>query len=153
MIAEGKSIPSFSLETDTGQTLKAKDLKGSYTVLYFYPKDNTPGCTKEACGFKKHHQKLTKQGVNVIGVSKDSVSSHQKFKQKYKLPFDLISDPDNELAQALGAYGEKKLYGKTYMGTLRSTFIIDPKGKIEKVFDKVKAATHPDEVLDYFLKK
>ncbi|MCB0326676.1 MAG: thioredoxin-dependent thiol peroxidase [Bdellovibrionales bacterium] len=150
MLEAGTSLPAFSLLNDQEQTIKKKDLLGKYTVLYFYPKDQTPGCTKEACGFKKHHRKLANRGVQVIGVSKDSIRSHQKFIDKYKLPFSLLSDPDYALAKSLGAFGEKKLYGKSYEGVIRSTFIIDPKGKIEKVFDKVKAASHPDEIMEYF---
>jgi peroxiredoxin Q/BCP len=146
MLKEGAAAPSFSLEDQDGNKVSLKDLKGKWVVLYFYPKDDTPGCTREACGFRDEQKALTKAGAVVLGVSKDSVPSHQKFAKKYKLNFPLLSDPDHEVAEKYGAWGEKTLYGRKFMGMIRSTFLIDPKGKIAKVWPKVKVDGHVEQV-------
>ena len=147
MIEVGQTIPKFSLTSDSNKTVTQDDLKNKNVILYFYPKDDTPGCTKEACGFRDHHQKLKKKSYVVIGVSKDSIASHLKFKAKYELPFMLLSDPENTLTQAIGAWGEKNMYGKKTFGVIRSTLILK-NGVVEKVYKNVKAAIHPDEVLE-----
>lgn len=150
MIKEGNAAPDFTATNTTGDTIRLKDLRGKKVVLYFYPKDDTPGCTKEACSFRDAFSKFTKQGIEVIGVSTDSEASHQKFTTKYKLPFTLLADTDHSIADAYGAYGEKKFMGRTYMGVKRMTFLIDEKGKIRKVFEKVKPEEHAREVLEAF---
>ena len=147
MLDIGDKIPPFSLTLDTGEAITDKDLKGQTTVLYFYPKDDTPGCTKEACAFRDGFSKFKRRGIRILGVSKDSVASHVKFRKKYSLPFELISDPDVELAKAFGAWGEKNMYGKKTMGVIRSTFVIDEKGKIARVYPKVKPDEHADQIL------
>jgi peroxiredoxin Q/BCP len=144
----GKKVPAFKALSTSGQTITAKDLLGTAYVVYFYPKDNTPGCTKEACSIRDHHQALKKKGVRVFGVSPDSIASHEKFIEKQNLPFELLSDPDHKMAEKFGAWGEKSMYGKTYMGIIRSTFIINKEGKIAHVFNKVKTAIHGEEILD-----
>lgn len=126
-----------------------KDFKGKKIVLYFYPKDDTPGCTKEACGFQENLNAIKSLGVEVIGISPDSINSHKKFKEKYNLNFILLSDPDKKVAESYGAYGEKKMYGKTTMGIIRSTFIIDKDGNIEKSWKNVKVEGHVMAVLNY----
>lgn len=133
-----------------GQAISLKDALGKFVVLYFYPKDDTPGCTKEACSFRDANRELTKLGVRVIGVSKDTWQSHAKFKEKYHLNFELWSDPDRNLLSAFGAWGQKKTFGKIYMGILRSTFLIDPKGKIVKVWPAVKPEGHAQAVLETY---
>jgi peroxiredoxin Q/BCP len=146
---EGKKAPDFRLTGSDGKSHALKDYKGKTVVLYFYPKDDTPGCTKEACGFRDHYAEISKHAV-VFGVSKDSIASHEKFVAKYKLPFTLLSDPDAEVMKAYGAYGEKMMYGKPVMGTIRSTVVIGPNGKIVKHWPAVKKAeTHPEEVLEF----
>ena len=127
-----------------------KELKGQKVVLYFYPKDDTPGCTKEACSFRDAWAKFKKRGIKVLGVSPDSEASHKKFETKYNLPFTLLADKDHAIADAYGVWGEKKFMGRTYMGVLRTTFLIDEKGKIKKVFEKVKPEDHANEVLEAF---
>lgn len=134
---------------EQGQSISLSDTLGKYVVLYFYPRDNTPGCTKEACSFRDANQELEKLGARVIGVSKDSVASHQGFKQKHQLNFELWSDPDHELMEAFGAWGEKSTFGKKYMGVIRSTFVIDPQGKIIKVWSAVKPIGHAEQVLKF----
>ena len=124
------------------------DLKGKITVLYFYPKDDTPGCTKEACSFRDANHMMQQRGIVVLGVSKDSINSHQKFADKYSLSFPLLADTDTTVSQLYGAYGEKTNYGKTYMGVLRKTFLIDKDGIVRKIWDKVKAEEHAQEVLE-----
>jgi peroxiredoxin Q/BCP len=151
MLKEGDKAPDFSLPDDTGSEVKLRDLKGRKVILYFYPKDDTPGCTKEACGFRDRFPKFEKANVAVYGVSRDSVESHRKFREKYSLPFPLLSDPTAALAIAFGAWGEKNLYGKKTTGILRSTFVIDGKGTIEKVYRKVKPDLHAEEILESFL--
>ena len=138
---------------ENSQETTLKSLLGKHVVLYFYPKDNTPGCTKEACSFRDFNQDIQKLGAVVIGVSKDNHKSHQKFAQKFNLNFPLWSDPDHKLMEAFGAWGEKKFMGKTYMGTIRSTFVIDPKGKIIKVWEKVKPAEHAQEIIEFLKNK
>jgi len=147
MIEEGKKAPAFSLKNHAGETVKLADFAGKHVVLYFYPKDDTPGCTKEACDFRDGHAALKKAGAVVLGVSPDPETRHTKFREKYALPFDLLADVDHAVAEKYGAWGEKSLYGKKYLGIIRSTFLIGPDGKVKKVWPKVKVAGHADEVL------
>lgn len=135
------------------KTVSLKKKLGKYVVLYFYPKDNTPGCTTEACEFRDANRDLQELGVEVIGVSKDSVASHQKFKEKHHLNFELWSDPEHKLLEAFGAWGEKKRFGKIFMGVKRSTFIINPKGTIVKVWKNVRAKGHAEKVLEFLQKE
>lgn len=149
---EGKMAPEFALQGSDGKTHSLKSYRGRTVVLYFYPKDNTPGCTKEACGFRDRHAKLAKGGVVVFGVSKDSLASHDQFIADFKLPFVLLSDPDTKVMQAYGAWGEKLMYGKPVTGTIRSTVVIGPDGKVRKHWPRVKdAEAHPDEVLAFLV--
>lgn len=148
MIEEGKKAPAFSLKDQSGQTVKLTDFSGKYVVLYFYPKDDTPGCTKEACSFRDEHSKLKKAGAVVLGVSPDDEARHVKFIEKYELPFTLLADTEHAVAEKYGAWGEKNNYGKKYMGIVRSTFLIGPDGKVAKVWPKVKPEGHGDEVLE-----
>jgi thioredoxin-dependent peroxiredoxin len=150
MRKEGTAAPDFTAKDANGETVRLKDLRGEKVVLYFYPRDDTPGCTKEACSFRDDFSKFRKRGIKVIGVSTDSEASHKKFSAKYKLPFTLLADPDHSIADAYGVYGEKKFMGRTYMGVKRITFLIDEKGKIKKVFEKVKPDDHAGEVLEAF---
>ena len=143
----GDKAPNFKLATDGGGTLSLSDLKGQTVVLYFYPRDDTPGCTKEAVGFSEARQKFERAGVTVVGVSKDSVESHDKFKAKYKLKLQLGSDPETKVAKAFGTWVEKSMYGRKYMGMDRATFLIDGKGVIREIWRKVKVPGHVDEVL------
>jgi len=147
MLAPGVKAPDFSLAADDGTTVTLKGLKGRKVVLYFYPKDDTSGCTKEACGFRDRWSDVKQAGAIVLGVSPDAVTSHQKFKQKYQLPFPLLADPDHLVAEAYGAWGEKSIYGKKYKGILRTTFLIDGESRIARVFEKVKPEGHAAEVL------
>ena len=147
---ENKKAPDFSLPGSDGKTHSLKDYAGKKLVVYFYPKDDTPGCTKEACGFRDDFTKLKKMGVAILGVSRDSVASHQKFINKFKLPFVLLADEDTKVMQSYGAWGEKLMYGKPVMGTIRSTVVIDEKGKVIKHWAKVSnAEEHPEDVHDY----
>ena len=148
MLSEGDLAPDFTLESDQGETVSLSDFRGRKVVLYFYPKDNTPGCTKEACSFRDGHEQFLAKGAVVIGVSPDSIESHTKFRVKFTLPFHLLSDPEHTVAEAYGAWGEKKMFGKTYMGILRSTFVIDEEAVLLKVFRKVKVAQHAEDVLE-----
>ena len=148
MIQEGKKAPDFELPSSEGGDVKLKDLRGKTVVLYFYPKDDTPGCTREACAFRDNQASLRKKGVVVLGVSGDSLASHDKFKAKYKLNFPLLSDPDKAVAKKYGAWGEKVLYGKKTVGMIRSTFVIDAEGVVRKVFPRVKVDGHADKVLE-----
>ena len=141
--------PDFTLKNQEGQEVSLSQFAGKRVVLYFYPRDNTPGCTRQACGFAQNYEGFTQRDVVVIGVSKDSVASHLKFAQKYELPFVLLSDPDLEAIQAYGVWQEKKLYGKVSMGVVRTTYVIDPQGVIEKVMPKVKPDTNAAEILAY----
>ncbi|HLA09737.1 MAG TPA: thioredoxin-dependent thiol peroxidase [Pyrinomonadaceae bacterium] len=153
MLKEGTPAPQFSLPDPEGNTVRLKDLRGEKVVLYFYPKDDTPGCTREACSFRDAFSKFKKRGIRVLGVSPDTEASHKKFATKYKLPFTLLADNDHSVAEAYGVYGQKKFMGRTYMGILRTTFLIDEKGKIRKVFEKVKPDEHAEEVLQAFSEK
>lgn len=134
---------------EKGEKTSLQQTLGKYLVLYFYPRDNTPGCTTEACSFRDANKQLQELGVQVIGVSKDSLTSHEKFTEKHSLNFPLWSDTEHALLEAFGAWKEKKMFGKIYMGIVRSTFIIDPQGKIIKTWEKVKVKTHTDEVLEF----
>ena len=153
MLKEGTVAPNFSANNAKGETVRLKALRGQKVVLYFYPKDDTPGCTKEACSFRDAFADFRKRGIEVLGVSVDSEASHKKFTAKYKLPFTLLADPDHSIADAYGVYGEKKFMGRTYMGVKRITFLIDENGKIKKVFEKVKPEEHAREVLEAFENK
>jgi thioredoxin-dependent peroxiredoxin len=148
VVEEGKQAPDFALENDAGETVRLSDLHGRSVILYFYPKDDTPGCTTEACEFRDAYDRFREQGVEVIGVSPDPAASHRKFKEKYELPFPLLADPDHVAAEAFGVWTEKKNYGKTYMGINRSTFVIDPDGKVVKAMRGIKAAGHAAKVLE-----
>lgn len=143
----GDKAPDFKSINEKGETVALKDYKGKKLVLYFYPKDNTPGCTAEACDLRDHYTTFQKQGYEILGVSPDSVKSHQKFIEKHELPFSLLADEDHSVAEAYGAWGEKSMYGKKYMGIIRSTYVIDEKGKIEKVIDKVNTKAHATQIL------
>ena len=147
MLEVGTKAPDFTLKNQEGQEVSLSQFAGKRVVLYFYPRDNTPGCTRQACGFAQNYEGFTQRDVVVIGVSKDSVASHLKFAQKYELPFVLLSDPDLEAIQAYGVWQEKKLYGKVSMGVVRTTYVIDPQGVIEKVMPKVKPDTNAAEIL------
>jgi peroxiredoxin Q/BCP len=147
MQAEGTIAPDFTLPADGGGEITLSDYRGQQVVLYFYPKDDTPGCTTEACNFRDDYSDILAAGAVVLGISPDSVKSHDKFKLKFELPFPLLSDPDHKVAELYGAWGEKKMFGKTYMGILRSTFVIDREGKIVKVFPRVRPKNHSQEVL------
>lgn len=149
MLAVGTKAPDFTLNDQNGAEVRLSDFLGRKIVLYFYPKDNTPGCTRQACAFAGSYTAFQEQDVAVIGVSKDSVASHVKFAQKYDLPFILLSDPDLQAIQAYDVWQEKKLYGKVSMGVVRSTYIIDENGVIEKVMPKVKPDTNAAEILEY----
>lgn len=144
----GKPVPDAELQTTGGKALRLHDLKGQYTVLYFYPKDDTPGCTLEGQDFRDQHARFKKLKAAVYGVSRDSLASHEKFKAKFKFPFELISDPDEKLCQLFDVIREKSLYGKKYMGVDRSTFILDQDGVLRKEFRSVKVKGHVDEVLE-----
>jgi thioredoxin-dependent peroxiredoxin len=151
---EGKKAPAFTLQGNDGKTHSLEDYKGKTVVLYFYPKDDTPGCTKEACGFRDLGGSLKKAGAVVLGVSKDGIDSHNRFAAKYKLPFTLLSDPKTEVMKKYGAFGKKLMYGKTVEGTIRSTVVIGPKGEVIKHWPAVrKAEAHPGEVLAYLKEK
>jgi len=148
VIEEGKPAPNFELTSDSGETVSLEALRGKPVVLYFYPKDDTPGCTKQACGIRDAYGEFERAGAVVLGVSPDSERSHVKFKQKYDLPFTLLADPDHAVAEEYGVWGEKSYMGKTYMGISRSTFVIDANGTVKKVMHNVKPATHADDVLE-----
>ena len=145
-VEEGRKAPDFTAPTDGGGKLKLSDLRGKPVVLYFYPKDDTPGCTTEACGFRDAMPDFKKLKAQVVGVSKDSVARHDKFKSKYELPFALVSDEDGKICDKYGTWIEKSLYGRKYMGIDRATFLIDKEGVVRKVWHKVKVAGHVDEV-------
>ena len=147
MVEEGDQAPDFELENDAGETVKLSSLRGSPVVLYFYPKDDTPGCTTQACGIRDVYGEFERAGAVVLGVSPDTAASHVEFKQKYGLPFTLLADPDHSVAERYGAWGEKRNYGKTYEGIIRSTFVIDGDGSLKKVMRNVKPDTHADKVL------
>ncbi len=150
MLKEGTVAPDFTVKDENGETVRLKDLRGQKVVIYFYPKDDTPGCTKEACAFRDAFADYKKRNIKVLGVSLDSEASHKKFAIKYKLPFTLLADTDHAISDAYGVYGQKKFMGRSYMGVKRMTFLIDEKGKVKKVFEKVKPEDHAQEVLDAF---
>ncbi len=147
MIEQGQPAPDFELPSDSGDTVTLSSLRGKPVVLYFYPKDDTPGCTTQACGIRDAYGEFERAGAVVLGVSPDDERSHGKFRDKYELPFTLLADTDHEVAERYGVWGEKKYMGRTYMGINRSTFVIDGDGIITKVFPQVKPATHADDVL------
>ena len=149
MLETGMKAPDFSLPDKDGNTILLSDFLGKKVVLYFYPKDNTPGCTRQACAFAASYEQFKTQDIVVIGISKDSAASHLKFAQKYDLPFILLSDPELQAIQAYGVWQEKKLYGKVSMGVVRTTYIIDEQGNIEKVMPKVKPDTNAADILTY----
>ena len=147
MLEAGTKAPDFALLDKDGKEVRLSDFAGKRVVLYFYPRDNTPGCTRQACAFAKAYEGFRSRDVVVIGISKDSVASHLKFAQKYELPFILLSDPELQAILAYGVWQEKKLYGKTSMGVVRTTYVIDPEGRVEKVMPKVKPDTNAEEIL------
>ncbi|WP_317366995.1 thioredoxin-dependent thiol peroxidase [uncultured Tyzzerella sp.] len=149
MLNIGDKAPNFTLPDKDGNNVSLSDFLGKKVIVYFYPKDNTPGCTKQACGFSESIQEFENNNTVVIGISKDSQKSHQNFTQKHDLKIILLSDIDRQAIEAYGVWQEKKLYGKVSMGIVRTTFVVDENGNIEKIFDKVKAAQNPEETLDY----
>ena len=151
MLAVGESAPAFSLPDQNGNIHTLEQYKGKKVILYFYPKDNTAGCTKQACGFSERYPQIMEQGAVVIGVNKDSVASHKKFEEKYGLAFPLLSDPELEVIQDYDVWHEKKMAGRTYMGIVRTTYLIDENGIIIQASDKVKAADNPQQMLDILL--
>jgi thioredoxin-dependent peroxiredoxin len=144
----GDKAPVFELKDQTGKTVKLSDFKGKQVVVYFYPKDSTPGCTTEACDFRDEHSRLLKKGAVVLGISPDGQKSHEKFATKFELPFPLLSDEDHSVAEKYGAWGERSMYGRKFMGILRSTFLVGADGKISKVWPKVKVTDHVAEVIE-----
>ena len=148
MVEEGKPAPDFELQSDSGETVKLSDLRCKQVVLYFYPKDDTPGCTKQACGIRDVYGEFEREGAVVLGVSPDDERSHVKFKQKFDLPFTLLADVDHSVADEYGVWGQKSFAGKKYMGVSRSTFVIAEDGSVKRVMHDVKPATHADEVLE-----
>jgi thioredoxin-dependent peroxiredoxin len=147
MVAVGQAAPDFTLQANSNRTISLQDFRGQYVVLYFYPKDMTPGCTTEACDFRDYHPEFAKLNTVVLGISPDDVKSHDKFAAKHELPFPLLADPDHQVADAYGVWVLKKMYGREYMGIERSTFLIDPEGTIVKAWPKVKVKGHVEEVL------
>ena len=152
MIEEGELVPIFQLPDSNGKMVKSSDLKGEKHVIYFYPRDFTPGCTTEADEFSKDYKKFKNAGIEIVGISKDDVDSHKKFCDKMKIPYILLSDIDTEVSKKFGVWGKKKFMGREFMGVIRSTFLVDKKGKIFKVYPKVKPAGHSKEVLEAFAK-
>jgi peroxiredoxin Q/BCP len=150
MLTVGDAVPDFSLKDAEGKTVKKSDLKGKKYVVYFYPKDFTPGCTTEAAEFARDYKKFKSAGIEIIGISPDDVDSHKKFGEKMEVPFILLADTEKEVAKKFGVWGKKQFMGREYMGVNRTTFLVDEKGKILKVFEKVKAAGHTQEVLEAF---
>ncbi|HFL3155758.1 TPA: thioredoxin-dependent thiol peroxidase [Clostridioides difficile] len=153
MLSIGTKAPEFTLEDKDGNKVSMSDFKGKKVVVYFYPKDNTPGCTRQACAFRNAYDGFKKEDIQVIGISKDSIKSHQKFAEKHELPFILLSDPDLVAIKAFDVWKEKKMYGKTALGVVRVTYIIDENGIIEKVFEKAKPDTNAQEILEYLEKQ
>ena len=147
MLKIGDKMPDFQVQDQDGKSVSSKDLLGKKTIIYFYPKDNTSGCTAEACSLRDNHEALIARGYNVIGVSKDSAASHKKFIEKYSLPFTLLADTSTQMLQTFGAWGEKKMYGKTVMGTLRRTFIFDENGILTEIIEKVDTKNHAQQIL------
>ena len=148
MLKPGDKMPYFEVMDQDGRMVTSDDLRGKKTIIYFYPKDNTSGCTAEACNLRDNYAALTAKGYNVVGVSKDSSASHRKFADKHDLPFTLLADTGTQMLQDFGAWGEKKMYGKTVMGTLRRTFIFDENGILEKVIEKVDTKNHAAQILE-----
>lgn len=148
MLEEGQPAPDFELESESGERVRLSSLRGKSVVLYFYPKDDTPGCTTEACEFRDAYDVFRDRNAEVLGVSPDDVSSHQKFKTKHELPFTLLADPDHEVAEKYGVWGEKNFAGRKYLGIKRSTFVIDPEGKVARALIGIKPAGHAAQVLD-----
>jgi thioredoxin-dependent peroxiredoxin len=148
VIEEGKPAPDFELQSDTGETVRLSDFRGEQVVLYFYPKDDTPGCTTEACEFRDAYDVYRERGIEILGVSPDDVTSHEKFKSKYQLPFTLLADPDHKTAEAYGVWGERTFAGKTYLGVNRSTFLIDEDGNVARAMLGIKPAGHAAAVLE-----
>ena len=151
MISEGDKVPKFEISDSNGNNVKSSDFLGKKHVIYFYPKDFTPGCTTEADEFSKEYKKFKKAGIEILGISKDDIDSHKKFCEKMKIPYILLSDTETKVAKQFGVWGKKNFMGKEYMGVIRSTFLIDEKGKIFKVYPKVKAAGHAKQVLQDFV--
>jgi peroxiredoxin Q/BCP len=147
VVSEGKPAPEFTLKDDAGETVSLSDFRGKPVVLYFYPKDDTPGCTAQACGIRDAYGEFEQAGAVVLGVSPDKVSKHVKFKEKYDLPFTLLADPEHEVAERYGVWGEKKYMGRSYMGVNRTTFVIAPDGTVAEVMENVKPDSHADDVL------
>ena len=147
MLKIGDKMPDFEVVDQDGNTVSSKDLIGKKTVIYFYPKDNTSGCTAEACSLRDNYEALQAKGYNIVGVSKDSSASHRKFADKYELPFTLLADTSTQMLQTFGAWGEKKMYGKTVMGTIRKTFIFDENGVLTEIIEKVDTKNHADQIL------
>jgi peroxiredoxin Q/BCP len=147
VVTEGEPAPDFTLESDAGAKVSLSDFRGRPVVLYFYPKDDTPGCTAQACGIRDAYGEFERAGAVVLGVSPDSVKRHVKFREKYGLPFTLLADPEHEVAERYGVWGEKRFAGRTYMGVNRSTFVIAPDGTVAKALHNVKPAAHADDVL------
>ncbi|MHA7128356.1 thioredoxin-dependent thiol peroxidase [Algoriphagus namhaensis] len=143
----GQMAPDFEAKIETGETIKLSDYRGKKVILYFYPKDNTPGCTAQACNLRDNYEALQKAGYVVFGISSDSEKSHQKFIEKQSLPFSLIADPEKEVHELYGTWVEKSMYGRSYMGTARTTFVIDEEGKIEEIIEKVKTKDHTAQIL------
>jgi peroxiredoxin Q/BCP len=148
MVEEGKAAPDFVLTSDSGDRVRLSQFRGQPVVLYFYPKDDTPGCTTQACAIRDNYDDFEERGAVVLGVSPDDETSHVKFKQKHGLPFTLLADPEHEVSEQYGVWGERKYMGKTYMGVERSTFLIDPEGRVAKIMRRVKPDTHAELVLD-----
>lgn len=153
MLEAGMQAPDFMLPDQNGTMVRLSDFRGQKVIVYFYPKDQTPGCTKEACAFGTSYPRYESLGIPVIGISKDSVASHKKFAEKYNLPFILVSDTELEAIQSYDVWQEKKLYGKVSMGVVRTTYLIDEEGRIERVWLKVKPDTNAEEILEYLQKK
>jgi peroxiredoxin Q/BCP len=148
MLEVGDKAPEFTAPTDGGGMIRLRDLRGKKVILYFYPKDNTPGCTTEACDFRDASASLGEKGVSVVGVSPDTAASHDKFKGKFDLPFPLVSDPEHEISQSYGVWKEKSLYGRKFMGIERSTFVIDELGKIAEIYRKVRVKNHVGSLIE-----
>ncbi len=150
MLKEGSTAPAFKTTNAEGQSVSLKAFRGQRVVLYFYPRDDTPGCTKEACSFRDSYADFAKAGIKVLGISTDNEASHKKFTRKFDLPFTLLTDVDHSIAEKYESYGQKKFMGRTYMGVHRKTFLIDEKGKLKRIFEKVKPDEHAREVLEAF---
>lgn len=148
MLQVGDKAPDFTAPNQNGETISLKDLKGKKVILYFYPKDNTPGCTKQACSLRDGYSKLKKAGFEILGVSVDSVKSHKKFEEKFELPFTLISDETKEIVEKYAVWGKKKFMGREYMGTFRKTFVINEKGVIQQIIDKVEVSDAANQILN-----